>query len=230
MNKPGEKEARFRERSILRASELNLVVSATVKRITSGAGLSHKTIRNQLVLSLKDKNKGLLGIKNPGEDCDCQALTNVEECWNFAWSQSLNGGGSIGGTFSLHMTWTLTDIGGTPLDGCSEIITRLNCEDPCDFAWLLAPQEVSEFMNKYPFDGAGDDKVDLLTPWGDVVSYGFGFDPSNFIIVNADCGDTSVDLLSISPFPTEGCPDETGDGAPCIPSDTRPVCVTACAA
>lgn len=160
--------------------------------------------------------------------CDCQDLSTILECWDFGWLQDLTGGGSIGGTFSIAMTWTLTDLGGTPLTGCNDIAKKLNCEDPCDLAWLLAPQAFTETMEKFPFDGLGNDHVDLTTPWGDIVSYGFGFDPSNFIIINADCGDTSVDLLSIGPVPPAGCPDPTGESAPCIVGDPRPECVIAC--
>lgn len=233
-NRPGEKEAKFRERQILTATELNRAVDATLKRIVSGKGLGHKTMHNQLVFFIKDK----VGRSNSASEeeivepeiCDCQNALSFEECWSFAWIQNLNIEGAIGGGFDVLMKWELTDGGGTPLTNCADIIARANCEDPCDFGWILTQDgEAPQPMQKFPFDGTGNDTVNIVTPWGDIVSYGFGFDIGQFTIINIDCGDIGVNIFEISPAINNECPDFTGEEAPCLASDDpRQVCIDGC--
>ncbi|MCH7928792.1 MAG: hypothetical protein IID03_12565, partial [Candidatus Dadabacteria bacterium] len=164
-----------------------------------------------------------------GEVCDCQNALSFEECWNFIWIQELKDFNSIGGGFDILMKWQLTDGFGTPLTSCADIIERANCEDACDFGWILTQEgDPPQTMGKFPFDGLGNDTVNILTPWGDIISYGFNFNPDQFTITNSDCGDTSVDLFGISPAINSECPAPTGEDAPCILSDARQVCIDGC--
>ena len=164
-----------------------------------------------------------------GEVCDCQNALSFEECWSFTWFQELNDMNSIGGGFDILMKWELTDSAGNLLTSCADIIERANCVDVCDFGWILTQDGgVPQNMVKFPFDGFGADKVDIETPWGAVVFYGFGFNPGRFTIINTDCGDVGVDIFSISPAINSQCPDPTGEGAPCELFDPRQACIDGC--
>ena len=164
-----------------------------------------------------------------GEVCDCQNALSFEECWNFAWLQELNDMNSIGGGFDVLMKWELTDLAGNLFTSCDDIIQSANCEETCDFAWKLTQDgEPTQTMESHPFTGNGADFVDIVTPWNAIVSYGFGFNPSQFTIVNPDCGDTSVDLFGISPAVNSQCPAPTGEVRPCELFDPRQACIDGC--
>ena len=217
INKPGSKEAKFRGRQKLSATELNRVVEATVKGIKGSGGIGQRTSLNQVVLFIKDKNKGIGSRGEDCEDCDCQDALDFEECWSLGWFQDLTGGGSIGGTFELSAGWRLvTDIGHNPVTGCDQLRTIIpgNCGD---FIWeLTLAGSAPVFVTEYPWNGV--DPISIHTPWGDDIAK-----PPGTIIT--DCGNGSVDVFSMNPpTPGDDCNEVTGDPGPCTIGDPRTQC------